>query len=487
LGNGPAGGRRVAAAVALVAVTLASGCTGTRAGGRPSPSASPTGPTSPPVFRPGDEGIGDPYFPTYGNGGYDAKHYTLRVKYDPATDRLSGTAAIEATATADLSRFNLDLSGLSVREVLINDRDARYARDGAELVITPPAGLRGGATFTVEVTYDGTPAGASQPGLGRTGFLHTADGAFAMGQPESAATWYPVNDHPFDKATYTIAITAPADVAAISNGVRTGTTDAAGWTTSTWEVRRPMASYLSTLAIGDYAVSESKHQGKPVISAVPRSMPDGPANRAMARTPEVADFLATRFGPYPFEAYGGIVVDDSRVSFALETQTRPIYSAGFFASGAPRAGMDVVAHEIAHQWFGNSVSLRQWKDMWLNEGFATYAQWLWAEHDDGPSVQRQFDVEYDRLRSWAAAPGDPGREGLFGQAVYQRGAMTLHALRKAVGDEDFFRILRTWATEKRDGNGTTDEFIAVAERVSGESLRPLFAAWLYGKTRPPKP
>jgi aminopeptidase N len=485
LGNGPAGWRPAAAvvalaAVALAAVTLAGACTGTRAGGRPAPSAS----TGPPVFRPGGEGIGDPYFPTHGNGGYDAKHYTLRVKYDPATDRLSGTAAIEATATSDLSRFNLDLSGLTVREVLVDDRDARYARDGAELVVTPPAGLRRGATFTVEVTYDGTPAAASQPGLGATGFLHTPDGAFAMGQPESAATWYPVNDHPRDKATYTIAITAPADVAAISNGVRTGTTDVAGWTTSTWEVRRPMASYLSTLAIGDYVVAERVHRGKPVLTAVARSLGDGEAAAAMERTTEVADFLATRFGPYPFDTYGGIVVDDRRVAFALETQTRPIYAAGFFAAGS---GMTVVAHEIAHQWFGDSVSLSRWQDIWLNEGFATYAQWLWAEHDDGPSVQRQFDIEYNGLRSWAAGPGDPGRNDLFGPHVYQRGAMTLHALRRAVGDEDFFRILRTWATDKRDGNVTTDEFIALAERLSGESLRPLFAAWLYGMTRPAKP
>jgi aminopeptidase N len=464
---------------------LAAGCTGSRAGGArtPGPSAPATGPAD---FKPGGAGVGDPYFPRYGNGGYDARHYTLRVKYDPATDRLSGTAEMAATATTDLSRFNLDLDGLTVREVLVDDRDARFSREGSELIVTPPAGLRRGAAFTVEVTYDGRPQGRSQPGLGVTGFLHTPDGAFAMGEPESAATWYPVNDHPLDKATYTIALTVPAKVAAISNGLRTETTDAAGWTTTTWEVRQPMASYLSTVAIGSYRMTNGTHRGKPMVTAVASSLPRGAADRAIARTGEVADFLEQRFGPYPFEAYGGIVIDDPRIGFALETQTRPIYASGFFASGGP-ASTIVVAHEVAHQWFGNSVSVRHWKDIWLNEGFATYAQWLWAEHEGGPSAQRQFDTEYGTLRSWTVPPGDPGRDELFGSAVYRRGAMTVHALRKTVGDDDFFRILRTWAAEKRNANATTDEFIALAERVSGERLRALFNDWLYGKDRPPKP
>jgi aminopeptidase N len=476
----------MAGSVLAVLVLLAGGCTGTRAGGT-GRTASPSPPaTGPADFRPGAAGAGDPYFPRYGNGGYDARHYTLRVKYDPATDRLSATAEMTATASADLSRFNLDLEGMTVREVLVDDRDARFAREGAELAVTPPGGLRRGAAFTVEITYDGRPQAQSQPGLGETGFLHTADGAFAMGEPESAATWYPVNDHPLDKATYTIALTVPRRVAAISNGVRTTSTEAAGWTTTTWEVRQPMASYLATLAIGSYRVVNRTHRGKPMVTAVASSLPRGAADQAIARTGEVADFLEQRFGPYPFDAYGGIVIDDPRIGFALETQTRPIYGSDFFASGGP-AGTIVVAHEVAHQWFGNSVSVRQWKDIWLNEGFATYAQWLWAEHEGGPRVQQQFDSDYETLRSWTVPPGDPGRDELFSAAVYRRGAMTVHALRRAVGDDDFFRILRAWLAEKRDANGTTEEFVALAERVSGEKVGPLLTDWLYGKDRPPKP
>lgn len=472
----------VATVAAVVAVLAGGGCTGTRPGAGAAPTSTMTG--GPPDFRPGAAGIGDAYFPGYGNGGYDVRHYDLAVKYDPATDRLSGTATIDATATMDLSRFNLDLAGLTVREVLVNGADARYRRDLAELMITPPAGLRSGTAFTVEVTYDGKPVPRSAPGLGANGFLHTADGAFVIGEPEAATTWYPVNDHPLDKATYTIALTVPERLTAISNGVPAGTTRSAGWATWTWQVREPMASYLSTLAIGDYRVVRGTHRGKPMVTAVAARLPRGGADRAMARTGEIADFLAARFGPYPFEAYGGIVVDDARISYALETQTRPIYAASFFRSGDETW---VVAHELAHQWYGDSVSVRHWKDIWLNEGFATYAQWLWVEHDTGQTVRQQFDQEYDSLPTWEVKPGDPGAGELFSAAVYRRGAMTLHALRAAVGDTDFFRVLRTWAAQRRNANAGTDDFIAVAERVSGEPLRQLFDAWLYGTTQPSKP
>jgi aminopeptidase N len=479
---------RLRAAVALAAVLAVSGCT---SGSPPAPSPSASA-VSPPAaaagsFQPGAPGAGDPYFPTYGNGGYDVASYQLKLRYDPAGNQLTARATIRATATVNLSRLNLDFTGLTVQSITVHGMAAASARDQGELVVRPARGLSRGAGFTVDIAYGGQP-GPIDPKLGAGGFLHSNGGAIAVGQPESASTWFPVNDHPSDKATYAIEVTVPEGLSAISNGVLEDRTTAAGWTTWRWAERSPMASYLATLAIGRYRVTTGEHGGKPVLTAVAASLPaGGTADRAIARTVEISDFLATQFGPYPFDAYGGIVVDDARVGYALETQSRPVYGPAFFRGGGDASW--VVAHELAHQWYGDSVSLQRWQDIWLNEGIASYAEWLWAEHQGGRPVQQAFQEEYQRTgpEVWQVPPGDPGAGQLFSRSVYKRGAMTLQALRLAVGDAAFFRILKTWAAEKRDANATTAEFIAVCERVSGKSLRTLFDAWLYQKSRPPLP
>ncbi|MGS2613408.1 M1 family metallopeptidase [Micromonospora sp. LZ34] len=461
---------RRAVAVAVVAALALTGCTA------PDPDDG---------FRPGAADLGDPYVPGAGNGGYDVAAYRLAVRYDPADDRLTGRAVVTATATRPLSRFNLDLAGLAVAAVRVDGSPAEHTRDGDELVVTPAAGLAGGNRFAVEVEYGGVPAPVLDGVLGSGGFLHTADGAIALGQPRSAATWFPVNDHPSDKATYDIEVTVPDGLAALSNGVPGEKTSAGGWTTWRWTERAPMASYLSTLVIGDYRVRTGTHAGKPMVTAVPASLPaTGPAAASLARTGEIADFLASRFGPYPFDSYGGIVVTDDRIGYALETQSRPVYGPGFFRDGQPNTG--VVAHELAHQWFGNSVALTRWSDIWLNEGFASYAEWLWEEHDGGRTAQRNFELQY-AATDWSRPSVDPGPAQLFGTAVYKRGALAVHALRRTVGDETFFRILRGWTAERRDGNATTADLVALAERVAGRALRPLFDAWLVGGSAPALP
>ncbi|MER7331340.1 MULTISPECIES: M1 family metallopeptidase [unclassified Micromonospora] len=436
-------------------------------------------------LRPGSVDLADPYVPGAGNGGYDVSHYRLAVRYDPATDRLTGRAKVVATAVHGLSRFTLDLAGLDVTAVTMGGARAEHRRDGDELVVTPRHGLPRGRQFTVEVDYSGVPVTKADGQLGSGGFLHTADGAVALGQPWSAAAWFPVNDHPSDKATYDIEVTVPDGLAALSNGVPGEKTSADGWTTWRWAEPAPMASYLTTLVIGDYRVETGTHGGKPMVTAVPAHLPaTGPEAASLARTGEIADFLASRFGPYPFDAYGGVVVTDARVGYALETQSRPVYGPGFFRGGRPNPG--VVAHELAHQWFGNSVALSRWSDIWLNEGFASYAEWLWEEHDGGRTAQRNFELEY-AATDWSRPVVDPGRARLFGTAVYKRGALTVHALRRTVGDDAFFRILRTWTAERRGGNATTEDLIVLAERVSGKSLRPFFDAWLVGGSAPALP
>ncbi|MBO4210375.1 M1 family metallopeptidase, partial [Micromonospora echinofusca] len=470
--------RRPVVTLVVAALTLAAGgCTGGSGPGPDRSAPNPQGSAST-GFAPGAPGIGDAYFPRYGNGGYDVAGYRLKVRYDPASDQLTGVATVTATATQPLSRFNLDLAGLTVSRVTVDGAGATHTREGDELVVTPARGLPTGTSFTTEVSYAGVPVPVSSADLGTGGWLATDDGAIALGQPESASTWFPVNDHPADKATYDIEVTVPKGLAALSNGVPGERSTADGWTTWRWSERAPMASYLVTLVIGDYRVQTGTHGGKPLVTAIAASLPaDGPAARSIARTGEIADFLATRFGPYPFESYGGVVVDDDRIRYALETQSRPVYGAAFFARGGPNYG--VVTHELAHQWYGDSVSISRWSDIWLNEGFASYAEWLWEEHDGGRSVQANFDAQYADT-DWSKPTLDPGRAGLFTRAVYKRGALVLHALRRTVGDDTFFRLLRTWAAEKRNGNATTAEFVAVAERVAGRPLRPLLDAWLSG-------
>ncbi|GGM54430.1 peptidase [Micromonospora sonchi] len=464
-------GARGRVAVAVVAALALVSCTG--------PGRDDDG------FRAGSADLADPYVPGSGNGGYDVAHYRLAVRYDPANDRLAGRAEVTATATHGLSRFNLDLAGLDVSSVAVNGVPAEYRHADGELVVTPGSGLATGSRFTVEVVYAGVPEAVTDGVLGGGGFQHTEDGAIALGQPHSAATWFPVNDHPSDKATYDIEVTVPDGLAALSNGVPGERTSADGWTTWRWAERSPMASYLTTLVIGDYRVDTGSHGGKPLVTAVPSGLPaTGPEARSLARTGEIADFLAGRFGPYPFEAYGGVVVADTRIGYALETQSRPVYGPGFFRQGEPNYG--VVVHELAHQWFGNSVALAGWRDIWLNEGFASYAEWMWAEHDGGTTAQRNFELQY-AATDWSRRTLDPGVGQMFSTAVYKRGALTVHALRRTVGDDAFFEILRAWTTERRDGTATTADFVALAERVSGRSLGSFFDAWLTNTTPPALP
>jgi aminopeptidase N len=444
-------------------------------------------------YGPGAPGIGDPYFPEAGNGGYDVDHYDLRIRFDPGTGRLDGTAVLTATATENLSRLNLDFDALNVSALSVGGRPARWSRDGdRELIITPRAGLRRGARFAVEVRYFGVPGtGNGSSGPATEGFLRNsaARSAVVVGEPDSAAHWFPVNDHPRDKATYDFAITVPDGLTAVANGVPGGESSAGGWTTWRWREAAPMASYLATMAVGRFRLVSTVHSGLPVVTAVAASLPPERADAAIARTPEIVDFLAGAFGPYPFDAMGGIVPDEGRLRFALETQTRPVYSQHFFDSGTVDEKTVVIAHELAHQWYGDSVSLSAWRDIWLNEGFATYGQWLWTEHLGRRTVTESFDDAYRGAddKVWLTPPAAPGVSKLFGASVYQRGAMALQALRVTVGDGAFFSTLREWAARKRWGNATTEEFVALAERVSGRPVRALLTAWLYTAARPAYP
>ncbi|WP_045744341.1 M1 family metallopeptidase [Actinoplanes rectilineatus] len=468
--------RRAGLVLVLLLAGGSAGCSADEKETPPEPSAA--------NFQPGADGAGDPYFPKYGNGGYDVAGYDLDLRYEPATGKLSGTATITATATQDLSRFNFDLSHLTSNAVTVDGAAATAVAEGTELVITPATGIRSGRAFTVVVAYAGQPGQLENKTLGNGGWFRTTDGAIALGQPESASTWYPVNDHPSDKATFRLAMEVPDGLEVISNGVPGTRETVDGWTTWRWTENAPMASYLSTVVIGRYRIATTTHNDLPMVTAIPESLPaDGAAARSLARTGEITDYLATQFGPYPFAANGGVVVDEDEIRYALETQARPVYGDTFFSGGV---NTGVVAHELAHQWFGDSVAISRWQDIWLNEGFATYAEWLWSEHDGQDTAQELFDQNYKAF-NWAEPPGDPGPNRIFGDAVYQRGGMTVHALRRTIGDDEFFPLIKAWAADHKDGNVTTDQFIEAAEKASGRDLGTFFQDWLFSAERPPLP
>ncbi|HEY0698913.1 MAG TPA: M1 family metallopeptidase, partial [Micromonospora sp.] len=423
--------------------------------------------------------VGDDYFPLAGNGGYDVRRYRLDLRYQPATRALSGVATVEAVAHRRLSRFDLDLRGFTVASVTVGGHPARYDRDGQELRITPRRPLAPGRRFTVVVRYAGTTGRPTDATGALYGWVSTPDGAFVANEPDGAPTWFPVNDHPTDKATYEFRITVPAGRTAVANGDLVGRRTTGGWSTFVWRAAEPMASYLATVAIGDYTLRRGTGPGGlPIVDAIDRDLgPD--ADAGLARTPEMIRFFSRLFGRYPFGSFGAIVDDDTDAGYALETQTRPLYA------GPPDES--TVAHELAHQGFGDSVSPRRWRDIWLNEGFATYAEWLWDEHTGGPSPAERFAVLYAEPADsglWDPPPGDPGPERLFAGAVYLRGAMTLQVLRDRLGDQLFFRLLRAWHTAHSGGTAGTADFVRLAERMSGRSLAGLLQRWLYVPGKP---
>ncbi len=219
-------------------------------------------------FRPGAPGIGDPYFPLAGNGGYDVKHYGLDLRYTPDNDRLAGVAVISARATQNLSAFNLDFHGLTLRSLTVNGRNARWSRSGDELTVTPRSGLRAGRAFEVVARYDGVPGLISDQSLGDGGVFHTDDGMVIVGEPYAASTWFPVNDHPRDKAAYTVRVTVPRGLEAVSNGVLVSHTTKGPWTTWLWNAADPMASYLATATVGQFRTTSYTKGGLHYFDAV---------------------------------------------------------------------------------------------------------------------------------------------------------------------------------------------------------------------------
>jgi aminopeptidase N len=431
----------------------------------------------------------DPYFPQAGNGGYDVLHYDLGLDYTPtgaATGKLTGRAKITLRPLQSLAGFTLDLRSLKVSSVRIDGHPATFGQSAGELRITPASMLQRDARYVVDVRYAGTTGRPKDATGALYGWVSFADGAFVANEPDGASTWYPVNDTPADKATYTYTITVPKGRTAVANGERVSTKTVKNRTTSRWVATDPTASYLTLAASGDYALSTGRTAaGLPIVNAVDKdlSAADRKATAAvLAKQPAMIEYFTTLFGAYPFTSFGAVVDDDDAADYALETQTRPIYS------GAP--GESTVAHELAHQWYGDKATPKLWRDIWLNEGFATYAEWMWDAHAGGADVQARFDEVFNRPATdafWATKVAEPGATGLFDPPVYDRGAAFLHALRRTIGDPAFFTVLKDWAGRSPQEPASTGQLTALAEKVSGQELDTLVQQWLYTPSKPPAP
>ncbi|MGZ0175930.1 MAG: M1 family metallopeptidase [Acidimicrobiales bacterium] len=436
----------------------------------------------------GAQGAGDRYYPAYGNGGYDAISYNIIFDWDDRRREIDAETTLLLVATQDLTQFNVDLVGFDVSSINVDGEPASFDRDERELIIRPATALARDQVAEVVITYAGQPTAISGPGFPFAGgWTDFGDTIVVAGEPEGAAGWYPVNAHPIDKATYRIEVTASTDLVVAANGTQTEVTNNGDTRTWVYESVNPQAHYLTTVAIGDFVL----HEGAPSASGVPvrhyfHTSTVDQSIITMARTGEMIDAFEAIFGPYPFENYGTVVVD-ADLGFALETQTLSVFGRDLVDSFATRE--DIVAHELAHQWFGNSISLSQWSDIWLNEGFASYSEYLWLEASEpGYDLDRAVRSDYEDLGFLLnSPPGSPPPSDLFNSSVYLRGGFTLHALRTTIGDDAFFQLLSTYVSEFGGGNALTRDFTSLAEDISGQNLDAFFQAWLFDEQLPPLP
>jgi aminopeptidase N len=421
------------------------------------------------------------YFPDRGDHRYRVLHYDLTLDYRPGVNRLSGRAKLTAVAVEPLNQIDLDLGPFRVAHVSVDGAWVRFTHRGEKLRVIPAGWLPEGRTFTVEVRYSGNPRPTPSP-WGGLGWDQLHDGVIVASQPVGASSWFPCNDRPSNKATYDITVTTASPYTVVCTGMLEGTRRGGSRTTWVYRQPQPMAPYLASVQIGRYQQSDLPGEVPQRLVAPARVAVR--AGHDLGRQDQMMREFEQLFGPYPYESYTVVVTADE-LDIPIEAQGMSIFGANHM--DGRRGSERLVAHELAHQWFGNSLTLAHWRDIWLHEGFATYAEWLWSEAS-GDEPAGEHAVRWHRRLSARPAGfvlGDPGVKRMFDDAVYKRGALTLHALRRTLGDPAFLSMLRAWTDAYRHGVVTTGAFTELAGEYTPHSLDGFFQDWLYAEPLPP--
>lgn len=440
-------------------------------------------------------GIGDRLFPYLGNPGYDVTSYDLSFTYPGSNDKpLQAVTTITARATADLDRFNLDFARGKVASVEIDGVPASFTSADADLVVTPGVPLPKGSLMRITVHHTSDPmAVKGQDG----GWVRTEDGLVMANQADAAHLVFPCNDHPSDKAAFTIRITVPDGYTAVANGVQAAERRSGGSTTWTYRTEHPMATELTQVSIGRSAVlHRTGPHGLPMRDVVPAD-DSKTLEPWLAKTPDQIAWLESKVGPYPFETYG-LLLAKAATGFELETQTLSLFEKGVFTQAAYPAWYieSIMVHELSHQWFGDSVSPRTWSDVWLNEGHATWYESLYVQEKANKLMVDRMKAAYGFSDRWRESGGPPAapkapKEGqkisIFRPNIYDGAALVLYALRQEIGQDAFEQVERTWVREHRDDTAGTADFVALASRIAGRDLGTFFHDWLYGEKTPPMP
>ena len=426
----------------------------------------------------------DPYQPSHGTTDAHVEHYDLDLTYRVTPNRLIGTATLRLRVLRSVTELALDLIGLAVDRVTVQGADlVRHRHRDGRLVLRFAGPVAADAVLTVAVRYGGNPAPVTSP-WGLVGWEELADGVVVASQPTGAPTWFPCNDRPGDKSTYRISLTVDSPYRVLAPGVLVSTRVRAATTTWVFEDRHPTSTYLVTVQIGRYdqiAIADGPVPQRAVLPATLRPA----AQRALAQHGAMMTLFSELFGPYPFDQYTLVVTPDE-LEIPLEAQGIAIFGANHLEPGDE--GARLVPHELAHQWFGNSVSVSSWQHIWLSEGLACYAEWLWSQASGGLSADALARLWHGRL---ARMPqdlvlADPGPQRIFDDRVYKRGALTVHALRGALGDAPFFALIRHWTARYADATVDTALFRAhCAEHATAaggprraREVADLLSAWL---------